>query len=170
MMLRVLPALTLLFVALLAVLPFGADEEAVRYAIRFLPLMVVHYWSARRPGLLPVPYIFGIGLAIDVVTHDPLGYSALLALAVAGLAPLEFWLTGRSTAAGRALVFALAMVMAAGLAWMIAIIYTGTKPDARPYLLAALATLPMYPMMALALMSIDRLWETPRAQLFVRGN
>jgi rod shape-determining protein MreD len=168
-MLRLLPAMTLLFTALLAVLPFGADE-VVRYAIRFLPLMVTHYWSARRPALLPVPFIFGVGLAIDILTHEPLGYTALLALAVAALAPLEYGLTGRSTAAGRALVFAVAMLAAAGLAWVIATVYTGMKPEARPFLLAALATLPMYPVMALALMGIDRLWETPRAQLFVRGN
>jgi cell shape-determining protein MreD len=168
-MLRLLPATTLVFVALLAVLPFGVDE-GVRYAIRFLPLMVTHYWSARRPALLPVPFIFSIGLAIDILTHEPLGYTALLALAVAGLAPLEHWLTGRSTAIGRAAVFALAMLVAAALAWMIAAIYTGAKPDARPFLLAALATIPMYPIMALTLMGIDRLWETPRAQLFTRGS
>jgi cell shape-determining protein MreD len=167
-MLRLLPAATLVFAALLAVLPFGVDE-VVRYVIRFLPLMVVHYWSARRPSLVPVPLIFAVGLAIDVLTHEPLGYTAVLALAVAGLAPLEYWLSGRSTAAGRAGVFAIAMLAAAALAWGIAAIYTGVKPDARPFLLAALTTLALYPIMALMLLGIDRLWEAPRAQLFVRG-
>jgi rod shape-determining protein MreD len=168
-MLRFLPVMTLVLASVLAVLPFGADE-VVRYAIRFLPLMVAHYWSARRPALMPVPLIFGIGLAVDVLTHEPLGYTALLALVVAGLAPLEHWLTGRSTAAGRAAVFALAMFAAAALAWTIAALYTGTKPDSRPFLLAAIATLGLYPIMALSLMSIDRLWETPRAKLFARGS
>jgi rod shape-determining protein MreD len=166
---RFLPALTLIFAALLAVLPFGVDE-VVRYVIRFLPLMVVHYWSARRPSLVPVPLIFGVGLAIDVLTHEPLGYTALIALVVASLAPLEAWLTGRSTAIGRAGVFAIAMLVAAGSAWAVAAVYTGARPDARPFLLASLAALALYPVMALSLMGIDRLWETPRAQLFVRGN
>jgi cell shape-determining protein MreD len=168
-MLRVLPALTIVFAAILAVLPWGVDE-VVRYAIRLLPLMVIHYWSARRPGLVPVPFIFSIGLAIDVLTHEPLGYTAVLALAAAAMAPAETWLTGRSTAAGRAVVFAAAMLGAAMLGWLIAALYTGARPEARPFLWAALAAMAIYPIMALALMGIDRLWETPRAQLFVRGS
>ncbi len=166
-MLRVLPALTLVLAALLAVLPFGLDE-VVRYVIRFLPLMVTHYWSARRPALVPVPFVFGVGLAIDIMTHEPLGYTALLALVVATSASLEHRLTGRSTALGRALVFAVTMFAAAGFGWGIAALYTGTNPDARPFIIAALATLPMYPIMVLAFMTIDRLWATPRAQIFVR--
>ena len=167
-MLRLLPAVTLLIAALLAVLPFGVDE-VVQYAIRFAPLMVAHYWSARRPALLPVPLIFGVGLTVDILTHLPLGYTALLALVVSGIAPLEAWASGRSTAIGRAAVFAVAMCVAAMLAWTIAAVYNGVRPDSWPFMVAALTSICLYPIMTLALMSIDRLWETPRAQIFVRG-
>lgn len=167
-MLRFLPAATLCIAALLAVLPFGADEM-VRYAVSFLPLMVIQYWSARRPAMVPVPLIFGSGLIVDVVTHGPVGYWALLAVVVAAFAPLEVWLMGRSTAIGRALVFAGAMFVVAALAWSIAALYTGTAIVGRPFLGAALTAIALYPVMALGLMAIDRLWDTPRAQLFVRG-
>ena len=167
-MLRLLPAVTVCLAALLAVLPFGADEM-VRYAVSFLPLMVIQYWSARRPALVPVPLIFGVGLIIDVLTHGPVGYWALLAMIAASSASLETLLMGRSTAIGRALLFAVAMLTAASVAWAVAFVYTGTAVTSRPFLGAALTAICLYPVMALGLMVIDRLWETPRAQLFVRG-
>lgn len=167
-MLRLLPAATVCIATLLAVLPFGADEM-VRYAVSFLPLMVVQYWSARRPALVPVPLVFGVGLIVDVLTHGPVGYWALLALITASFAQLEVSVMGRSTAIGRALTYAVAMLVAAGVAWAVASIYTGTAVAGRPFLGAAFAAIALYPVMALGLMAIDRLWETPRSQLFVRG-
>jgi rod shape-determining protein MreD len=168
-MLRLLPATTVCIAALLAVLPFGADEMA-RYAVSFLPLMVIQYWSARRPAFVPVPLIFGVGLIVDILTHGPVGYWALLALIAAGFAPFELWAVGRSTAIGRALTYAAAMLVTAGVAWAVASLYTGNTVAGRPFLGAALAAMALYPVMALGLMAIDRLWETPRSQLFVRGS
>lgn len=167
-MLRFLPAATVCIAALLAVLPFGADEM-VRYAVSFLPLMVIQYWSARRPALVPVPLIFASGLVVDVVTHGPVGYWALLALLAASFAPIEASLMGRSTTIGRALIFAGTMLAVAAIGWTIASIYTGISVASRPFLGAALTAMALYPAMALGLMAIDRLWETPRAHLFVRG-
>ena len=168
-MLRVLPATTVCIAALLAVLPFGADEM-VRYAVSFLPLMVVQYWSARRPQLVPVSLIFGVGLIIDVLTHGPVGYWALLALLAASVAPIEARLFGRSTAPGRALMYAVAMIAVAAVAWGVATIYTGAAVAGRPFLGAAITAIALYPLMALGLMAIDRLWETPRAHMFARGS
>jgi rod shape-determining protein MreD len=168
MILLVLPVLTLVVASILAVLPFGAGE-LVRTCISFLPLIVVHYWSARRPHLLPVTAVFACGLAIDVLTHGPIGFWALMMLAVAALAPLEDTLTGQSTATGRAAVFAIAMVAVAGLAWGVASLYNGYTMDGRPMLFAALCSIASYPLAALLLMPIDRLWDTQRSHLFARG-
>lgn len=167
-MLRCLPAVTVLIAALLAVLPFGADEIP-RYILSFMPLAVIHYWSARRPTLLPVPLIFAVGVAIDILTNGPVGYWALLALLTAGLAPADVWLFARSSVASRALDYVLAMLAVAGVAWAIATLYSGANIPARPFLAAALACIVLYPPMALGFMAIDRLWETPRPHLFVRG-
>ena len=165
---RILPALTLIIAALIAVLPFGADA-GMRQAMGFLPVMVAHYWSARRPALVPVPLIFAVGVGIDILTQKALGFTAVLLLVVAALAPVEIWLTGRSTAVGRSLVYAAAMLTAAGCAWAIAGAYMGMMLPGASYLQTALTAMALYPFMALALIGIDRLWETPRAQIFVRG-
>ena len=162
-MLRCLPAVTLLIAALIAVLPFGADE-IVRYCLSFLPLIVIHYWSARRPTLLPVPLIFAVGLAIDVLTHGPVGYWALLAsLTARRWRPRDVWLTGHSSVAGRAARF---LRRDAGRRRRSPGPSRRSTPaqmiPARPFLAAALACIALYPLMALGLMAIDRLWETPR--------
>lgn len=167
-MLRCLPAATVLIAALIAVLPFGADEIP-RYMLSFLPLAVIHYWSARRPTLVPVPLIFAVGLVVDILTNGPVGYWALLALLTAGLAPGDTWLLGRSSVASRALDYALAMLVVAGVAWAVATLYSGANIPARPFLAAAFACITIYPLMALGLLAIDRIWETPRPHLFVRG-
>jgi rod shape-determining protein MreD len=168
MILLGLPVLTLLVASILAVLPFGAGE-IVRTCVSFLPLIVVHYWSARRPRLLPVTVVFGCGLAIDVLTHGPIGFWALMMLAVGALARLEEALTGQSTVTGRAAVFSISMIAVAALSWGVASLYNGQAMDGRPMLMAALFAIACYPIAALLLMPIDRLWDTQRSQLFTRG-
>jgi rod shape-determining protein MreD len=167
-MLHLLPAMTLLAASLIAVLPFGAGEGA-RACISFAPLIVTHYWSARRPRLLPVTFVFASGLAIDVLTHGPIGFWSLMMLAAAALARLEDSFTGQSTVAGRAAVFCIAMMALAAFAWAVSSGYNGQLIEGRPMLLAALVSISLYPLVALLLMPIDRLWQTQRSQLFVRG-
>jgi rod shape-determining protein MreD len=168
MILLLIPALTVIIATLIAILPFGAGDM-VRTCLSFLPLMTIHYWSARRPHLVPVAVVFVVGLIIDVLTHGPVGFWALLALTAAGTAQIETAATGQSTTAGRAAVFALTMVLAAGLCWAIASLYTGQTIDVQPFLVAALTAVALYPLMAVLLMPIDRLWDTQRSRLFMRG-
>jgi rod shape-determining protein MreD len=167
-MLLILPALTLIVAALIAVLPFGAGES-VRACISFVPLVVVHYWSARRPHLMPATLVFATGLAIDVLTHGPVGFWSLMMLVAAALARLEEGFTGQSTLAGRAAVFSIAMLAVAALVWAVASGYNGQIIEGRPMLLAALVSIGLYPLAAMLLMPIDRLWETQRRHLFARG-
>jgi rod shape-determining protein MreD len=168
MMLQLLPAATVLVASLIAVLPFGASE-GVRACISFAPLIVTHYWSARRPRLLPATFVFASGLAIDVLTHGPIGFWSLMMLASAALARLEDGFTGQSSASGRAAVFCIAMLALAALAWALASGYNAQLNEGRPMLLAALVSIAVYPFVALILMPIDRLWQTQRSQLFARG-
>ncbi len=167
MILLFFPALIVIVTALFAVLPLGAGE-AVRACLSFAPMTVIHYWSARRPHLLPVTFVFCVGLGIDVLTHGPVGFWALMGLASAAMAHLEIGLTGQSTATGRAAVFAIAMFGLAGLSWGVASLYSGQTIDGQPMLLAALISISLYPAIAVALMPIDRLWEARRTRLFER--
>lgn len=166
---QLLPALCLLIAALIAVLPFGASE-GVRACLSFVPVIVTHYWIARRPRLLPAILVFATGLAIDVLTHGPVGFWSLMMLAAAALARLEDNFTGQSTMAGRAAVFCISMLAVAGLAWAVASAYNGQLIEGRPMLLAALVAIGFYPLIAMLLMPIDRLWETQRRHVFARSN
>lgn len=169
MMLRLLPSVTLVVASIIAMLPFGAGD-AVRICISFIPVLVTQYWSARRPRLLPVTLVFACGLAIDILSHGPVGFWALMMLAASALARLEETLTGQSTATGRAAVFSIAMLVVAGLAWSVGSLYSGQTLDGQPMLLAALASIMLYPVAALLFMPIDRLWGNPRPYLFTRGS
>jgi rod shape-determining protein MreD len=164
---QILPALTLLVAALIAVLPFGTSE-GVRACLSFAPVIITHYWCVRRPHLMPVVVVFAVGLAIDILTHGPVGFWALMMLGAAALAQLEAAVTGQSTSAGRAAVFAITMFSVAGLSWAVASAYNGQLIEGRPMLLAALIAILIYPVVAVLLIPIDRLWETQRSHLFER--
>jgi rod shape-determining protein MreD len=46
----------------------------------FLTLAVVYFWSVYRPDLMTYPAVFGVGLAYDVLSGQPLGGTALALL------------------------------------------------------------------------------------------
>jgi rod shape-determining protein MreD len=168
MILKLLPVVTVLFAALVAVLPWAGGENT-RAVISFLPVILVHYWAARRPQFLPVSFVFLVGIGIDVMTNGPIGFWSLLALAAAALGHLETWRLAPSTAVSRATQYAVTMAAVGSLAWLTASLYSGATLATRPFVVAALAALVLYPAIAILMMPIDRLWDTPRARLFVRG-
>lgn len=163
---NILPALSVAVLALLAVLPWGA-ADTTRFALALLPLAAIHYWCARRPLLMPAALVFTVGIAMDVATHGPLGFWSLLALVTAAAARLPLQV-GRGPLA-RYAVFAVTMILVASLAWAVASLYFLRGIEWHPMLLAAIAAIAAYPLVALALMPIDRLWDTPARAIFARG-
>ncbi len=72
----VLVLFVLLLFFLLNLLPlrlFGFDSVRPPFL-----LMVVFYWTIFRPGLLGIPAVFFLGVALDAVSGWPLGISALI--------------------------------------------------------------------------------------------
>jgi rod shape-determining protein MreD len=51
-----------------------------------LPVMVLHFWTVARPGLIPAPLVFLTGILLDLLTGAPLGFWALGLLAVSATA------------------------------------------------------------------------------------
>jgi rod shape-determining protein MreD len=165
---EVLPGLSVLILAVLAVLPWGGSDS-VRFAIAMLPMMAIQYWATRRPQMMPISLVFAAGLLLDVLTHGPLGFWALLALAASALGRSDGALSSRSTALGRAVGYAFAMFALAGLAWVIASVYFNRLVDWRPMVNGAAFTVLLYPLLALLMMPVDRAWDAPRSRFFVRG-
>lgn len=77
---RLLPALSLVLLALVAALPWGLDSTA-RKVMPMLPVAAILVWGARRPESLPAWLVLVVGVAFDAVTSGPLGLWALLWLA-----------------------------------------------------------------------------------------
>jgi rod shape-determining protein MreD len=126
--------------ALLAALPWGLPPDD-RFFLPLLPVVAIHYWSLRHPGLVPEWYVFLAGLLLDVLTHGPLGYWPLVYLTAHMAAVLSAPLASRGVMMRLAL-FGFALIGVVATAWMIASVYFLERADIGPYAIgAALAAL-----------------------------
>lgn len=120
---------------LIAALPWGLPSE-YRFFLPLLPVVAIHFWSLRHPGLVPDWFVFLAGLTLDILTQGPLGYWSLIYLAAHVLA-----VTTAPAGAGGQLVrlglFCLALVVVAAVAWLVASIYFLELADVRPYAIGA---------------------------------
>lgn len=156
-----LPTLTLLVAALLSVLPWGLGEN-VRFLLPTLPFVVVHFWSRDRAELLPLPVVFGVTLAMDVLTFGPLGYWPVVYLAGLGAGAAIDRLLGRLDGIADWLAFAVVAGCMCGLAWAVASAYFASRADPWPMLVAAAALVAAWPLAVLVLSPAERLLAGPR--------
>ena len=156
-----LPVLTLLAAALLSVMPWGLGED-VRFLLPILPFVVVHYWSRDWADLLPLPVVFGVALAIDVLTFGPLGYWPMIYLAGLTAAAALDRMLGRLDGIADWLVFAVVAAFMCALAWAVASAYFASRADPRPMLVAAVAMVITWPLAVLVLSPAARLLAGPR--------
>ena len=77
--LGVLPSLVIALVLVLACAPWGAPDDA-RFMMPLLPYMAAHVFLARGVGVVPSPVLFAAGLVMDLATHGPLGFWAIIYL------------------------------------------------------------------------------------------
>ena len=143
------PVASIALLTLLAVLPWGLPSED-RFFLPMMPVIAIHYWSLRQPESVPEWMIFLAGLALDVLTHGPLGYWALIYLLafVLGLLSQPF---GAGSQAARIGLFAAALLVVAFAAWAVSSAYGFEIVDWRPYatgvIYAALASILIVPVL-----------------------
>ena len=77
--LAILPSVVITMVLALACAPWGAPDEA-RFVMPLLPYMAAHIFLARGVGVVPSPILFVAGLVMDLATHGPLGFWAIIYL------------------------------------------------------------------------------------------
>ena len=162
------PGATVLAAAVLVLLPWGVGDQA-NFVLPLVPLLALHYWGLRRPELIPAVLAFGTGLAVDVIMHGPVGFWALLFLAALAMARAEQEFASRSGWFGRLALTGLALATIAVLEWIIGSIYYFQQLEWRVLMVAALAALAVYPVLALLLMPIDRMFDNARPRPFARG-
>ncbi|MEM1307528.1 MAG: hypothetical protein AAGG99_08380 [Pseudomonadota bacterium] len=141
------PVIVTSILVIVAVLPLGLPSEA-RFVLPMLPYVAIHYWTLNERGLMPSIFVFMAGLAIDILTHGPLGYWSTVFLIGFGCAR---WLSGpiSDTRIGRFVGYVLTCALLAALQWAIASLYFVRAADPQPFVLAASIATLYYPLLAL---------------------
>jgi rod shape-determining protein MreD len=163
------PALAIVALTLLVAMPWGVKlPQDLRFLLPLIPYAVIHHWADRRPQLVPAWLVFASGVATDVLTYGPLGYWALVYLVGYLLVELLGG-DGEKGALRRWAELAATLAALALVEWVVASVYFVGSMDFHPFLLAALAAALGYPLIALLLRPIDRLWERPANDTLARG-
>ena len=150
---RIMPALTVSMLAVLAVLPWGLPADA-RFVLPFLPVIAIHAWSSWHPDRLSAWVPFVVGIVVDVLTNGPLGYWPLIYLGTMILG-IDAHRMSRTGAAARWAVFVAALVGLVIVAWGVASIYHLEFSDWRPFAWALWIGALSYPPLAFVLRSLD---------------
>lgn len=162
-----LPALSILILALFALLPWGGGDTA-RFAAAMMPMLAIRYWAIRRPDHVPAALAFATGLLLDVVSYGPLGFWALIALAALGLGRITVSLHHAPSLLWSAASLMIASAVLALLAWLVSSIYFSRPVPWQPTALGAFAAVALSPLLNLFFDPLDRLWGGTRAGLFTR--
>ena len=144
------PAASIAALLLISLVPWIGDRAAPALA-----LAAVHYWAARRPDLVPAPFVFAVGLTHDSIADTPFGLMALVYLFVLGAARSQrFLVVGQPFAAGWA-VFAVVASAASAIAWAGASLYYGAALPAGAPAAVLVLTVLTFPVAAGALAVLD---------------
>lgn len=164
---RLTPVLTIFATTVLVALPWGMAAEN-RFFLPLLPLIVIHYWTMRRPALIMEWWAFAAGLSVDILTHGPIGYWALIYLL--GYAAAQA--TSRFSDAGQFMKWALSAVtlmVLTGIAWAVSSLYQFELVDWRPYVTAGIAASLIYPVLGVVLRGLPTSRPEARNVLLKRG-
>lgn len=130
-----MPVITVAALTVVAILPWGLPVDD-RFVLPLLPIVVIYYWTLERDAWLPEWAIFLAGLLLDVLTHGPLGYWALVYLAAYVVAVFCSRIRIETTV-GRLSLFAAAMIAVTSFAWLAASAYFIELLDVGPYVRGA---------------------------------
>ncbi len=152
---KLVPALTILLLVLLAVLPWGFPSSS-RFVLPFLPCIAIHFWVASHDDALPEWVVFAAGLSVDVLTNGPLGYWSFIYLLTFALALQSRHLPGGG-AGLHWLTFVTGLAITVITAWALSSLYFLEFADWQAFAVAAMAAGIAYPIVALVLRALDSL-------------
>jgi rod shape-determining protein MreD len=153
------PAGCTVLLMLLTGAPFGIAEQAA--LLPAVTLACVYLWSLFRPGAMPPPLVFLIGLVFDLLGYLPLGVGPLTLLVVHGLVlrwrrslTIQGFLAGWVTFAGFA-------AGAATLCWVLTALLTFQLLPLAPAVFEALLAVALYPALAILFIRAHRTVADP---------
>jgi cell shape-determining protein MreD len=151
------PTLSVVCVTVVAALP-AANPHAPFSAAALMPGLAVHYWAIGGTKSVTKTWAltcaFGAGIAVDSLSGGPLGYWALVDLAMAEVA-LGAAATARTGWVAHAMTAAAALCVSAAAQGLLVLAYTKDVPDLPGLMRATLLAFLLYPLLALTLRSLS---------------
>lgn len=164
---RLVPGISVAVLTVVAALPWGLPSES-RFFLPLLPFTAIHIWTLRSPGQIPEWLVFLAGLAIDVLSHGPLGFWSLMLLLgrslVLVLPPPQDW-----AFYGRWLHFCATLLALALAQWIVASAYFMNWIEWSPLARSAFAASFTYPLIELLLRPFSRSWSRTHNPSLLRG-
>lgn len=152
-----LPAVTILCMAILASMPWGAPLP-VRFALPLLTLGCIDFWVLRRPRLVPSPVVFAAGLVTDLTTSGPLGYWTLMyLLGLAACIHGPRLLTERLEGPLQMVQLIALVALVSFVGWLVTMVYFLRPMPMRPALLGGIVACGLYPVLAFLLAPLETL-------------
>jgi rod shape-determining protein MreD len=153
------PTCMTILLMLLTEIPLGMPNQAA--LLPAVALIAVWFWSLFRPGSLPPPAVFLLGLLLDLRGYLPLGAGVLTLLIVHGVA-----LRWRRflVEQGFAMVWIAFLPLAIGgaaLIWLLTALLTFRLLSPIPALFQAVITAALYPVLAIPLSRAHRSLADP---------
>ncbi len=148
------PSCITILLMLLSQVPLGITGQAA--LLQAVTLCCVWFWSLFRPGTLPPPAVFVIGLMMDLLGYLPLGVGVFTLLAVQGIA-----LALRRSLAPRGfiwiwLVFAVVAAVASVVMWLLVMLLTFQLLSPFPAMFTAVLTVALFPVVAIPFAAAHR--------------
>ena len=153
------PAGCTVLLMLLAEAPLGIADQAAMLPV--VTLACVYFWSLFRPGAMPPPVVFLVGLLFDLLGYLPLGVGALTLLTVHGLAVRWREVLIRQGFVWAWLAFAGFAVGSTALGWALTAVLVFRLLPVGPALFQALLTAALYPALAIPLIRALRTVADP---------
>lgn len=153
------PACTTILLMLATQMPLEIPEQAA--LLPAVALCCVWFWSVFRPGAMPPPVVFLIGLLLDLLGYLPLGAGIFALLALHGVALSVRRSLSRRGFAWIWLVFASVAAAASALIWLIVMLLTFRLVSPYPALFMAVLTICLYPVVAIPMAGAHRSIANP---------
>lgn len=140
------PLLLTVFLVMVGAVPFPVSGVAA--APPMLGLAAFFYWAIYRPGLLGFGAAAGLGLFHDLLNGIPIGVTSLVYVLVYGLMTSQrrYFVSTRPWVLWA--VFAPVALGASTLNWFLGSVLAAAPLPATAFLVAALVTLAIYPVVA----------------------
>lgn len=151
------PTLSVVCVTAIATLP-AANPHAPFSAAALMPSLAIHYWAINGTRSVTKTWAltsaFAVGLAVDALSGGPLGYWALVDLAIAEAA-LRLAAIARTGWVAHGMSATAALIVGAAIQGVLVLAYTRDVPDIAGLMRATLLALLLYPALALALRGLS---------------